>query len=538
MSRLDLGGTQIMDMSIEDFYGLNNTIQFSQIDQRQSPSLVNLIPSRIKGLRHRAGTYPISLTPRAGGLVRLFPYYLSMETNLVATGGTTLYKYDEINKDWDAQTMTVPLLTADINATQFRDEDGDEVLVITDGGPLKYYNGTAVNNVTPFTPNDTAPLPANDLANINTDFPPIGITTHNNRLVIWSENTDTIHHSKPGFYDYFPETSFQRFVDESDYVITCKSFGSSLLVFMRRHVGVLFGDGYSDTPQDGDWTQGFLDTQEGCCNARSVQVVTFPDMHEETFYQTDRGVSAVINVDTKSLDNSTRIATLSRTENKVDWTKLGITRDEWENAISYVQDGKYWLVFRKGEGYAGVVFDTDNYEWYPVENVTATDFYGDETGYYFIGTSGHLYQFDDNVHFDYTDPAKTTGPAVEWYWYSKLLSPGTTGYDHLWDILMVVCQQFAETSVIDTKVSTSLVQGGNAPIENQVNSQILIIGQGIIGQAVIANQDLTDFVTVEERLDVFRQGKYAQIKLSNDRGEPVELYKVVIELRPQTQEIN
>lgn len=537
MSRLDLGGTQITDISIEDFYGLNNSVQFSQIDIRQSPSLLNLIPSRIKGLRHRAGTYPVSLTPRAGGLVRLFPYYTAGLTDLVATGGTTLYKYDTVNKDWDAQTMTVPLVTADLNATQFRDEDGNEVLVIADGGDLKYYNGTAVNDVTPAT-NDPSPLPANDLATINTDFPPVGITTHTNRLVIWSADSDTIHHSKPGFYDYFPETSFQRFVNEADTIQTCISFGSSLLVFMRRHVGVLFGDGYSEVPQSTDWSQDFLDTQEGCCNPRSVRVVTFPDMHEETFYQTDRGVSAVINVDTKSLDNSTRIATLSRTENKVDWTQLGITRDQWENAISYVQDGKYWLVFEKGAGYAGLVFDTDNYEWYPIENVEATDFYGDSTGYYFIGEDGYLKIFDDNVHFDYTDPAKTTGPPVRWYWYSKLLSPGTTGYDHLWDILMVVCQQFTKTSTIDVAVNTNRQGGSNISVDNVLQSEIMIIGQSVIGLGVIANQLLTDFITVEERLDVFISGKYAQIKLFSDRGDPVELYKVVMELRPQAQQIN
>lgn len=535
MSRLDLSGTGIATMGVEDFYGLNNTVQFSQIDIRQSPSLLNLIPSQVKGLRHRAGTYPVTLTPRSGGLKRLFPYRHSGNRDLVATGGTALYKYDPVGGDWDAQTGA--LLTDNINAVQFRDQNGDEVLVITDGGPLKFYNGTTIAAVTPAA-NDTEPLPPNDLATINTDFPPIGITTHNNRLVIWSADTDTIHHSKPGFYDYFPSTSFQRFVNENDYVQTCISFGSSLLVFMRRQVAALFGDGYSTTPQSGDWTQDFLDTTEGCCNHRSVRVVTFPDMHEETFYQTDTGVSAIINVDTKSLDNSTRIAALSRTDSKVDWTKLGITRAQWESAVSYFVDGKYWLVFEKGTDYAGLVFDTNNYEWYPIDHVRATDFYADETGFYYIDKVGNLRTFDDLLHFDYADHAKTTGDPVEWYWYSKLLSPGTTGYAHQWDILMVVCQQFTKTSVIDVAVNTDRQGGTNMNIDNVLQSEIMIIGQSVIGQGVIANQLLTDFITVEERLDVFTEGKYAQIKLSSSRGEPVELYKVVIELRPQMQQIN
>lgn len=532
MGRMDYTGSDTATIGITDFYGLNNSVQFSQIDVRQSPSLENLIPYRVGGIRNRSGTVPLTVTPRAGGLAKLFPFRKSGVDNLVATGGTTLYKYDNVNFDWDAQTMTNALVTDMIGALQYRDANGNEVLVIADGGPLKAYNGTAVANITPAA-NDIDPLPANDLLNINTTQPPIGITVHNNRLVIWSANTDTIHHSKPGFFDYFPQTSFQRFVNENDYIQTCISFGSSLLVFMRRHVGVLFGDGYSATPQSTDWSQDFLDTSEGCVNPRSVRVVVFPDAHEEVFYQTADGVSAVVNVDTKSLDNSTRIATASRTENLINWRLLGITESEWNNAISYFTDGKYWLVFRDGADYRGLVFDTNNFQWYPIRNVKATDFFADESTFYFIGTDGHLKRFDETLYKDYNDAAKTSGDNVEWFWNSSLLSPQTTGYDHLWDILMIECQQFMKTSRIKVEVNTNRRSNSTFNLDTVLQSEVMIIGQSVIGEGVIANLALTDLITVAQRLRCFIKGQYLQIKLSNVNGEPVELYKTLVEVRPQ-----
>lgn len=532
MGRNDISGSQTTAIQISNFQGLNNAVQFSQISNGQSPDLENLIPGRVGGLRHRPGTVPLTTTPRAGGLKRIFPYRAAGTNNIVATGGTTLYKYDSVNKDWDAQTMTNALVTDDVNAVQYRDDNMNEVLVIADGGPLKQYNGTAVTNIVPAA-SDADPLPANDLTTINTDFPPIGVTIHNNRLVIWSEDSDTIHHSKPGFFDYFPQTSFQRFVNNNDYVQTCISFGSSLIVFMRHHVAALFGDGYSETPSEGDWTQDFLDTTEGCINPRSVQVVVFPDTHEEVFYQTDNGVSAVFNIDTKSLDNSTRISTRSWTDKKVNWRELGITRAEWESAVSYFREGKYWLVFKEGAEWTGLVFDTNNGEWYPIRNVKAADFYGDAEYFYFIGEDGHLKVFDDTTHKDWDDAAKSSGDNVEWYWYSKLLTPGVTGLNHLWDILMIECQQFFETSVIDVAVNTNRRSGSSSNIDSQLQSQIMIVGQSIIGQATIANLLLTDFITVARELRVFIRGQYAQIKLSSSRGEPVELYNITLDVRPQ-----
>lgn len=528
MARTDVNGLASAIMQINRFGGLNNETQFSQIDINQSPSLLNLFPGKTLSLRNRGGSRIRTSAPLGGSIAR-FPilYRLGVES-LLATFGTTLYKYNGGTNVYDAQTMTATLATPNIGWAQFRDNTGAEVLIIADGGQLKSYNGTAVTNITPAA-NDTSPLPPNTLGSINTQQ---GVTVHNNRLVIWRTDKDIIYHSKPGFFDYFPSTSFQRFVSENDTVVTCLSFASSLLVFMRNHIAAVFGDGYTSPPAATDWSQDFLDTTEGCVNGQSVKIVTFPDLHEEVFYQTPRGVSSVYNIDTKSLDNSTRVATRSLTDNKVNIDELGITPSQWASAASVFHDGRYWLTWNQDGTYKGLVFDTRNQEWYPIEGINATDFYSqrDTNVLYFTGSDGNLKQVDPDITVDYTNFAATTSTPVPWYWYSKLMNPQFNGMAHLWDILMIESQQFTVPAGIDIEVNTLSSQFSQP---QAVKNSIMIIGQSIIGQATIANLAFTEIINNGDRIRVFTKGQYAQIKLSSARGEPVELYDIRFEVRVQ-----
>lgn len=529
MGRRDMNGSDTQTISINNFMGQNSATQFSQIQMNQSPSLVNLLPSKTGGLYNREGTVPLTETGAGIPLARIYPYRESFTDNIVSSGGAVLYKYNSGTFAWDAQTMTNPIATPNISAVQYRDDNAAEVLVIADGATLKEYNGTAVANITPAA-DDAGSLPVNGLANINTNNPAVGTTVHNNRVVIWPANKDIIFHSKPGFFDYFPVINFQRFVRDNDYIQNCISYGSALLVFMRKHVAVLFGDGYSATPQQSDWSQDFLDTTDGCVNGRSVRIVVFPDGSEQVFYQTDRGVSAVTNVDTQSLDNSARFATRDVTKNKIDWTALGVTNAEWAAANSYYYNGFYWLIYKKGAIFQGLVYNSNNDQWYPVDNVAATDMYGDVNYFYFVGTEGHLKVFDPALTFDYADKAKTIKTPVSWFWYSKLLNPVLTGFDHFWDILMIEAQQFAATSTITVEVNT---YNNMRSLPKAIKTEIFVVGVSVIGQAQIANSNLTDIVNNAKRLRVFLKGQYAQIKLSSTFGEPVGLYDIRFEVRPQ-----
>lgn len=524
MGRMDIRGTPPTEIEIPRFLGWNSAVSFAEIDIKQSPDLLNMLPGKIGSLRRRPGTVPLTVTPLGSAIKVLCNLRIANNNSILATSGTTLYKFNSTDEDWDAQTMTVNLDSDDIDYAQFKDDNANEVLVIADGGNLKYYDGTAVDVITPAA-DDSEPLPPNDLANINNNHPPIGCIIHNNRVVIW-DGSDTIFHSKPGFFDYFPNVNYQRFVRENDYVVTCISFQGALLVLMRRHVAALFGDGYSTTPTEGDWSQDFLDTSDGCLNGRTVQLVTYPDGSQEVFYLSDRGVVAINRIDTLSMDQSARYSTHSVTEDKIDWDGLGVTKEEWKRAVATFYEGRYWLIYPKGTEWKGLVFNTQDREWYPVDNIQVNSFYHDEDNLYFAGDDGHLKVFDKSLYADYTD--KTNSTPINAYWYSKLINPKLTGMDHLWDILLVEARQFDEESSIDLEVNT---YRGKFQLAGAIKTAFLIVGLGKIGESTIANKNFTDFVNVPNRIRTFLKGQYAQIKLSNNREEPFEIFGIRYEVR-------
>lgn len=317
MGRFDITGSPAVTLEIPRFLGMNTANSFSEIDMTQSPNMVNAIPGKIGSLGKRPGTIPITNSPLSTPIKTLCNLRINKENNILAAAGTKLYKYN--NGVLTEQTMTSPLNTDEIDYAQFKDANGQEVLVIADGGKLKEYNGSEVKEIVP-APNEDG-YPDNDLANINANHSPIGCLVHNTRVVIW-DGSDTIWHSKVGYYDYFGKTDFQRFVRENDYVVACVTYAGALMVLMRRHIGVLFGDSYTPEGSAGDWSQDFLDTTDGCINAKTVQMVTFPSGKQEVFYLSDDGVSSIYTIDTIALDSSARYSTRSITRNLID---LGFT---------------------------------------------------------------------------------------------------------------------------------------------------------------------------------------------------------------------
>ncbi|UKS27204.1 hypothetical protein LOZ80_38090 [Paenibacillus sp. HWE-109] len=531
MSRMNKSGSGMVEMDIPSFGGLNTAKTFSEIGLSESPKMMNNLPRKIGGLSKRDGTIPLT-TSAIGAIKTLTNLRKAGVNTILATAGTTLYKY--ATGAFTGVTMTNALASANIDATQFKDASSNEVLVITDGGVLKYFNGTAVANVTPAA-NDAGPAPANVLATLNTTMPPVGILVHNNRLVIWGTNTDQINHSKPGFYDYFRATDYQRFVKENDYIVQCATFSGAFIVLMRRHVGVLFGDGYTTPATSEDWSQDFLDTTDGCVNPKSVQLVIYPDGREELFYQSDRGVHAVYTLNTLSLDTSARYATKSVTQFQIDFTSLGVSKTEWANATAYFKDGRYWLIYKVGSAWKGLVFDTIDQQWRPVESISANSFYHDEDYFYFAGDEGHLKVFDSSLYSDWStyNKAVGTGTPINWYWYSKLMTPKLTGYDHLWDILMIEAKQFNLSSTIDIEVNT---YSGRYSLVGALKTEVMIIGVSKIGQAQIQNPNMTDYINNAKRIGPMGlKGQYAQIKMTNNRDEPVEVYSTKMEVRVMTK---
>lgn len=517
MSRNNLSGSRTSVLEIPRFNGINTSASFSEIDITQSRNMVNMLPNSLGGLAKRNGTVPLNTTA-IGPIKTLCNFRKDSVNSILATSGNTLYKL--VNNEFVAQQMVNPFDSPFIDYAQFKDQNGNEVLIIADAGWLKIYNGTSVADIVPAA-NDASPLPPNDLANIRQKMIK-GCVVHNTRLVIW-DKSDTIWHSKIGYHDYFPNTDYQRFVRENDRVQTCVTYRGALLVLMRRHIGVLFGHDRDN------WSQDFLDTTNGCIAPRTVQTVIYPSGDQEIFYLSDNGVHAIYAIDTQSLDSSARYSTKNMISQSIDWEGLGVTKTEWENAVALFYNGKYWLTYKKGTEYKGLVFDTTTKQWYPIENIKADAMYHDDDTFYFAGESGLLKTFEKGTNSDWNEKAKTTGTPVNMYWYSKLMTPKLTGYDHFWDVLMVEAKQFEQVSTLDVEVNTYKDQY-SAP--SALKTAVFVWGETKWGESQYANPNLTDHVNNAKRLKAFVKGQYAQIKLSNNRDEPVEIYGIRFEVRP------
>lgn len=518
---MDLRGSKTVTVDIPKFNGINTALAFSDLDDTEARDMINALPGSLGSLAKRPGSIPVTDTP-IGPISVLTNLRKGTDNHILATNGNTLYKL--VSGAFQAQTMTNPLVSASVDAAQFRDANGKEVLVITDGGNLKEYDGTTVKDIVPAT-NDASPLPANDLTNINTKHKPTGCLVHNTRVVLWN-GSDTLWHSKIGYYDYFPNVDYQRWVRANDGIQSCISYRGALMVLMRRHIGVLFGHDRDN------WEQDFLDTTDGCLAPKTVQTVTYPNGAQEVFYVSDNGVHAIYAIDTLSLDSSARYSTRSVTVKQIDWQGLGASKEEWANAVAHFRNGQYWLIYKKGTEYKGLVFDTRFSQWYPVGNIKATSFYGDEDKFYFAGEDGHIREFKSDLYSDWNDKGKTSGTPINMYWYSKLLNPKLTGFDHMWDVLMVEAKQHGVPSTIDVEINTYKTKWKQ---EGILKTEIFAWGLSKWGEAEWANADMTDVVNNAKRLRTFLKAQYVQIKISNNRDEPIEIYALSYEVRPMTK---
>jgi hypothetical protein len=518
LSRNNIYGSKTVTIDIPKFNGINTALAFSDIDDTESRDMLNALPNSLGSLAKRPGTIPITNNPLPGAVGVLCNLRKGTENALLATNGATLYKY--FDGAFTAQTMTNVLASSAIDAAQFRDANGKEVLVICDGGNLKEYDGTTVKNIVAAA-NDASPLPPNDLAGINAKKP-TGCIVHNTRVVLWN-GSEYLWHSKIGYYDYYPSVDYQRFVRENDGIQACVSYRGALMVLMRRHIGVLFGHDRDN------WEQDFMDTNDGCLAPKSVQTVTYPNGNQEVFYVSDNGVCAIYAIDTLSLDSSARYSTRSVTVKQVDWEGLGVTKEEWSKAVGHFRNGQYWLIYKKGSIYKGLVFDTRFSQWYPVGNIKATSFYSDEDVFYFAGEDGHLKTFDSTLFSDWNDKAKTAGTPINMYWYSKLLTPKVTGLEHFWDVLMVEAKQQGVRSSIDIEVNT---YRGQWRVVGALKTETFVWGLSKWGEAELSNAKFTDMINNAKPLRIFLKGQYCQVKISNDRDEPIEIYNLSFEVRP------
>ncbi|CAM4097574.1 hypothetical protein PAAL109150_09750 [Paenibacillus alkaliterrae] len=457
-------------------------------------------------------------TPLVSGAAYPTANTTSFRGELLATSSTSLYSF--YNGKLNAATMTNALNSADIYDADFTNKALTNRKIIADGGSLKSYDGSAVANITPAA-NDGGSNPNNVLPDINAKGCKY-VWTHNNYIFI-SPGTAELFYSKKDEFDYFPQTFYGLLNRLGDYVNgPGVSFDNVCFVPLRRGWNIISG-----TDSTNFTFQEYLNTINGVIAPRSiVGKITYPDGRQTIPYLSDDGVHEIVNV---AVDSKSRYyGTRSLMKDKVDWAAYGFTEAEMTAAVAeyIVQWNMYLLQIKRGATQYVFGYDTRNEEWYgPWTGLTINSLIEWQGVVYFGGDDGRLKKFDATLNSDWTDMAKTVGTPVDYDRISGMIWFEDTGYPSMLDYYILRLKQYSLKASLDISI---IHMRGTVEVQEALKNVYLVWDAGQWDNTAWANLDYTDLVSAPQRLSnklkLPRQGFYFQIRLRNNRDEPVEIF--------------
>lgn len=439
---------------------------------------------------------------------------------LLASAGTSLYAY--YNGELRSVTMTNTLASSDIYTLGFKNLALTSILFITDGGVVKFYNGSAVANITP-AGDDAGPAPANYLATLNTLLPKYCWVFRGHLFI--SIGDDSAWHSKVYEYDYFPTTFTTRYVRNNDYITGCGvPFGDVCLLPMRRGWGVTFYDSAVSTLMTGNQ---FLNTISGNIAPRGIAKLTFPDGTQTVAYLSDDGVYEVYdtNINDSSGTGSRNYATRPLMKDKIDFTAIGFT--EAEKTAAHMEfdsvSNLLKLKIARSTTYYIYIMDVRNREWYywtlPAQVLPSVRYNNIS---YFAGTTGLLHKFSDTLYTDYDTSLQTTGTIVDFDVYSGLISfefSGDASYLHYY---LCEAKQWSVKSTLDVEIVYS---ADVLILTTALRNEVFVWGVSAWSEAEWANLFYTEIINNAKRNPVHKKAKYFQRRFRNPRNEPVTILR-------------
>jgi len=441
---------------------------------------------------------------------------------LLAVSGDTLYSY--YNNELGAATMTDLLESSNVFTEPYTDASASSVMLIADGGKLKYYDGKEVKEVVPAA-NDAMPLPPNNLSAIND----IGIkyVWSYSDFVFLSDGRRSLYYSKRYSYDYFPVVREEIYVRGNDYFTGPGiTFANLLLIPMRKSWAVLLGTQFAEPGATDPFIGGrYLNTIDGNTSPRGFCKITYPQGGQTIAYLSDDGVYEIF--DTGFIDTGVRqYSTRSLMKDKIDFAEYRFTNDEKESAVAWFDSATSWMLLkiRRGDEFLVFKYDTRNQEWYgpwrfPWEINAFEKWDGNVL---FGGVTGLLHQFDEDLYSDWQDKDKTEGVPVDSDVYSGLLSFEFTGEGSYLHYYIIESQQWYTRSTLDVAIISG---NGTTNLPDAIKNEIFIYDVAGWDDAQWSNLDFTDPVNGAKPIILHRKSKYFQRRLRNNRDEPVLLLK-------------
>lgn len=372
--------------TFQDFsLGLNDKVAANLLNDMELAESINCFVGR--GIIDKRNGYLPYATLSA---TYLYEFYKSDYTSeFLAVSGTSLYK--DASGTFNSVTMTNPLTTSSVKMITYNDREMNDVVLIADGGNLKTYNGSEVVEVIPHVAaGDELTDPGlNDMDNLTT-FRTMVINGDRIYACAHPTNRNRINfcHIDPmlgyGVYDYFPATHFfDVAVDDNDEIIELKVFRNAVIVFCKRSIWALYGNGRTAN----DYQLHKINVPTGCISPKSII-----EVGNSIFYLSDTHIYSL---------NSTEKEYISAeiVSERIEKTLKGISLTDKQQAVGAFFKDKYYLSFPNG---TTVVFDNLIANWTVFTNIQAKSFLNRNGVLYFAGSK--VYKFDENTWSDDGQP--------------------------------------------------------------------------------------------------------------------------------------
>lgn len=386
---------------------------------------------------------------------------------------------------------------------EYKDRSINDAVLLADGGTLKVYNYTNISEITPHV-NDTAKGEddLNDMANL-TKFRAIEIKkdrifaaahpTIKNRLHFCYRDINLGY----AVYDYWPAAYFfDVATDDNDEIVQLKTFRDYIIIFCKRSIWALSGDGTALT----DYNLVRINVPKGCIAPQSVQVVG-----NEIFYLSDEGVYAVF----ATSENTVSARLVSEL---VDPLINAIPLADREKAVATYNDHQYLLSFPDGTTF---VYDTTPslLSWSVWTNIKANTFLNIDGTLYFGAEDGVVYQFDKNLYND-------DGQAIDFFIRTKNHDLGKpTRLKQLISLVIKAKQYEAETSLVDLTV---VYDGAEKLVPGIITDTTMVWDEG---EWDVLYWDYNEIAT--QRRYVSKQGREIQYTIQNNYlNQPCTIYQI------------
>lgn len=390
----------------------------------------------------------------------------------------------------------------------YKNRSMEDRVLIADGSSLKYLTDSGVSTVTPHAPdqNEQTDPGLNDLVNL-TNFRTF--TIKKDRIYAAAhpsvKNRVSFCYIDPylgqAVYDYFPATYFFDVASEdNDEIVELKVFRNTLVIFCKRSVWALYGDG----PSIENFELVKINVPKGCISPGSVQ-----EVGNNLFYLAEDHVYSLFSTDRNY------ISAEPVSENIFPILK-SVSEAEKTQAQGVFHDDNYYLNFPSG---LTLVFDINLKVWTKFTNIKANCFLVIDDQLHFSASDGFIYRFNENKFTDDGEPIPflmkskiidferpVNRKKIRKMWVIHKQYPG---YESSYDLFGLVDQY----SLVDLKLL-------------QVKS-----GAGGIWDESIWDDALWDFSEVaQDEIKLRKKAKSIQLQISNNEpDEPITIFGFVIE---------